>query len=64
MKATEDFFELFLVAHIVCAAERVYSEGMKLENLAIEVLDNHIHLAPNTASKQSYHHCSYASDIR
>ena len=51
VQSTEDFLELVLVAHIMLAAEKEYSDGLTLEEVADKIVTKYVQLEPLPAGK-------------
>ena len=51
VQSTEDFLELVLVAHIMLAAEKEYSDGLTLEEVADKIVTKFVQLEPLPAGK-------------
>ena len=46
VQSTEDFLELVLVAHLLLAAEKEYSDGLTLEGVADKIVNKYVQLEP------------------
>lgn len=44
VQSTEDFLELVLVAHLLLAAEKEYSDGLTLEGVADKIVNKYVQL--------------------
>lgn len=46
VQSTEDFLELVLVAHLLLAEEKEYSDGLTLEGVADKIVNKYVQLEP------------------
>ena len=65
VKATEDFLEVVLEAHIVAAANELLASGWDgtLQQLAEKIIDTYVHILPDVAGSCSDEVHIYASEV-